>query len=105
MPTDPIPVGAKGEIRCFCSRSPLLGIYAIDRDSRPFVHIKVWKQGRLYAEIVVKDEAELSLKCRECFRWYRIFIKPNRQPQITEILQPEVENANPPLFVESVSTG
>lgn len=101
MPTDPIPVGAKGDIRCFCSRSPLLGIYAVGEDGKPFIHVKVWKQGRLYAEMVVRGDAELSMKCRECFRWYTIFIRTdNRQPQIVEIQQPEVENASPPLVGE-----
>ena len=101
--TDPVSVGAKGDIRCFCSRHPLLGVYAVGVDGRPFVHVKVWKQGRLYTEIVVTGDAELSMKCRECYRWYRIFIKIGKQPQMVEIQEPEVENADRPLVVDSAS--
>lgn len=105
-PNEPTPVGAKGDIRCFCSRTPLLGIYAVDTDGRPFVHVKVWKQGRLYTEMVVKGDAELSMKCRECYRWYRIFIRTdNKQPQLIEIQQPEVENADRSLVVDSIPAG
>lgn len=96
LTADPTPIGAKGEIRCFCSRSPLLAICAVGRDGRPFIHVKVWKQAKLYAELVVSGNgAETSIKCRECYRWYRIFITGNA-PTISEVTEVEVQNGESP---------
>ena len=96
MPTDPTPVGAKGEIRCFCSRSPLLGIFGVGKNGRPFIHVKVWKQNRLYTELVIAGrDAETSIKCRECYRWYRVFITFNNSAGIAEVPRTEVENVYP----------
>lgn len=93
--TEPISVGARGEIRCFCSRSPLLGVYGVGKDGRAFVHVKVWKQKKLYTELLIKD-GEVSMKCRDCYRWYRIFIKPNSPVKLVEF-HPGDENAGMPL--------
>lgn len=61
------------EVRCFCSRSPLLAKAGRDKDGRPFVWMKVYKQRRLYGEMVAV-EGEVHLRCRECRRWHRITI-------------------------------
>lgn len=96
--TDPRPVGAKGEIRCFCSQAPLLGIFGVNSSGEPFIHIKVWKQKRLYTEFVVTGKStKTSIKCRNCYRWYNIFITDNNTAQMTETQAVEVQNADRPL--------
>lgn len=86
-----MPKSAKGgrhELRCFCSRSPLLAVYGIDKDGRLFIHVKIFKQRRIYGELLFKG-GEVSLKCRECYRWYRIFIRDGSSlPQLIESEKP-----------------
>lgn len=93
MPTDPTSIDEKGEIRCFCSRSPLLAVFGVGRGGSPFIHIKVWKQNRLYAELVFSGKhAEASIKCRDCYRWYTIFITDSNIAKVKEVSESEVQN-------------
>ncbi len=62
-----------GQIRCFCSRRPLLAQYGRGKDGLPYVHVKVHKQKRIYGEIVF-TEGTVRIRCRECLRWYSIKI-------------------------------
>jgi hypothetical protein len=62
------------EVRCFCSRAPLLALAGRDTQGRLYVHMKVFKAKRLYAEMVA-TQGVVSLRCRECLRWHRISIK------------------------------
>lgn len=97
MPTEPIPVGEKGEVRCFCSRSPLLAVFGVGRNGGLFIHVKVWKQNRLYAELVISGKhAETSIKCRDCYRWYTIFITDSNVTKIKEVPASEVQNGDSP---------
>lgn len=65
------PSGGK-PIRCpFCIRQPLLATYGLDRERKPFVHVKVYKQKRIFANLVTTG-GPVHLQCRECFRWLRI---------------------------------
>ena len=66
----------KKELRFFCSRQPLLATYGVDGKGKLFVHVKIWKQQRLYGEIVVTDGI-VRIHCRDCYRWHRVVI---RQP-------------------------
>lgn len=61
------------EIRCFCRRKPLLAVAGVDSDGQGYIHVKSWKQGRLYVELVV-TEGTVHICCRECLRWQRIRI-------------------------------
>lgn len=62
------------EIRCFCNKHPLLAICGRDnKTGEPFVHIKTWKQGRLYVEAVVTSGV-VRIRCRDCFRWHTVRI-------------------------------
>lgn len=95
---DPTPVGEKGEIRCFCSRSPLLAIFGMNKSGEPFIHVKVWKQKRLYIELVLTGKsAKASIKCRDCYRWYNIFITDSMVNSVLESSPAEVQNADQPL--------
>jgi len=66
----------KNELRCFCSRSPLLAVYGVGGDGKLFVHVRVFKQRRIYGEMLV-TEGKVKLRCRECLRWHTVVI---RQP-------------------------
>ena len=61
------------ELRCECSRRPLLGKAGRDDDGNPYVHVKVYKQRKIYGEIVA-TEGVVRLRCRECFRWSTVRI-------------------------------
>jgi len=66
----------KNELRCFCSRLPLLATYGLGDDGKLFVHVRIYKQRRIYGEIFV-TEGTVKLHCRECLRWHTVVI---RQP-------------------------
>lgn len=63
---------SKTEVRCtFCTRKPLLAVCGTDRRGKPFVHVRIYKQRRVYGNIVVTG-GPVHLQCRECLRWLRI---------------------------------
>jgi len=62
------------DLRCSCSRKPLLGVAGRDLNSgEPYVHIKSWKAGRLIVEVVVTSGV-VRIHCRECLRWHTVKI-------------------------------
>lgn len=69
----------KHDLRCFCSRKPLLGVYGIDVRGRLYVHCRVYKQNRIYGDWIAYG-GEVRLCCRECLRWHLIVISdPGKQ--------------------------
>ena len=84
------------ELRCFCSRNPLLATYGLDHRGRLYVHVKIYKQRRVYGEVLV-TEGRVQLHCRECLRWHTVII---REPG-SATLKPE-EFA--PSVVEQITT-
>lgn len=64
----------QGEMRCFCSRHPLLAKYGRDAKGELFLHVRVFKQTRLYAEVVIGANAQVQITCRECLRKHRVKI-------------------------------
>lgn len=64
-------MATKEPLSCFCARKPLLAFYGIDDRGRVFVHVKVYKQNRIYGETLHYD-GEIHIRCRECFRWHRV---------------------------------
>lgn len=65
---------AEIELRCFCSRHPLLAKVGKDNLGDPFVHLRVYKAKRLYAEMVA-TAGVVRIRCRECLRWHLITIR------------------------------
>lgn len=63
----------KKELRCFCSRGPLLGTYGLDEKGELYIHVKIFKQRRIFGEIIVQ-QGRVSLHCRECLRWHTVQI-------------------------------
>lgn len=65
------------DLRCFCSRQPLLATYGVDERGRLYLHQKIYKANRIFGESIVYG-GEVSLHCRECLRWQTVFIQePN----------------------------
>lgn len=76
------------ELRCFCARQPLLACYGNDKGNL-YVHVLVYKQNRIYAEVLVTDGV-VQLRCRECLRWHKVkIVQPNRAA-LEESTAPEV---------------
>jgi hypothetical protein len=84
------------ELRCFCARSPLLATFGLDEKGKLYVHVKIYKQRRVFGEVLV-TEGKVQLKCRECLRWHTVII---REPG-TAALRPE---QFPPAVVEETPT-
>lgn len=71
------------ELRCFCSRKPLLATYGLDKNGRIYVHVRVFKQRRVFGEVLV-TEGKVQLHCRECLRWHTVRIKQTGTVQLEE---------------------
>lgn len=82
------------ELRCLCSRSPLLATYGLDKDGKLYVHVKIYKQRRIYGEVLI-TEGKVQLHCRECFRWNTVIIRAPGQATL------RAEQSSPPVVGES----
>jgi hypothetical protein len=72
-------------IRCsFCVRRPLIATYGLDENRKPFIHIKVYKQKRIFANVVATG-GPVHLQCRECNRWLRINFVRYREVRMREV--------------------
>lgn len=63
----------KNELRCFCSRAPLLAVYGI-KDGELYIHVKIYKQRRIYGEVLITS-GKVKLHCRECLRWHTVTMR------------------------------
>lgn len=75
------------ELRCFCARKPLLATYGITSTGKPYVHVKIYKQARIFGEVIV-TEGKVLLHCRDCFRWHKVVIRPKAIPYLQEETDP-----------------
>jgi hypothetical protein len=73
----------------------LLATYGLDK-GKLYVHVKVFKQHRVYGEVLV-TEGKVQLRCRECLRWHTVIIRETG----TAALSPQ---QFPPSVVEDFST-
>lgn len=72
----------KHQLRCFCSRTPLLAVYGRDDKGRTYVHCRVYKQNKIYGDWISYG-GEVKILCRDCFRWHVItFIGPTNSTAI-----------------------
>lgn len=69
-----------------CRHAPLLAVYGLDRVGRLYLHIKVYKQDRIFGNFVLRG-GPVELQCRECFRWHVINFR-NDQPVMEETRTP-----------------
>lgn len=90
---------SKHELRCFCSRRPLLAMYGLDKFGRTYVHIKAYKQRRIYTD-VIHYGGEVNIRCRECFRWNNIvFTTPAKDHAVLQESAPPAELDNPDILI------
>ena len=61
------------DLTCFCRSKPLLAVWGRDSAGRLYVHIKVWKANKLYAEVYSLHS--LQITCRNCFRKHNVIIR------------------------------
>ena len=66
----------------------------MDTRGKLYVHVKIYKQGQVYGEILITDGV-VRMKCRMCFRWHKVVI---RQPNVASLVESEepAEVAGPP---------
>ncbi len=62
------------EVRCVCSKRPLLGMGGRDASGKPYFHVKVFKQSRVFGEVIVTSGSAM-VRCRDCLRWFTVTIK------------------------------
>lgn len=73
-----MPASTLNELRCFCGRRPLLATYGVNEKGLLYVHMKVYKQRRIFGEVLVTG-GTVHLRCRECLRVHTVVIRqPNR---------------------------
>lgn len=69
---------SKHELRCFCRTEPLLAVYGVNEQGLLYIHIKVYKQQRIFGEIIATGGV-VQLRCRECLRWHKVrILQPGR---------------------------
>lgn len=61
----------KNDLRCLCRHAPLLAVFGLDGRGRLYLHIKVYKQDRIFGNLILRG-GPVELQCRECFRWHVI---------------------------------
>ena len=49
----------------------MLAMYGVDESGELYVHIKIYKQGRVYGEVYYTG-GMVQIKCRVCYRWNRV---------------------------------
>lgn len=49
-------------------------MYGKDEHDELYIHIKVFKQSRVFAEITIGASAKVQIRCRECLRLHKVKI-------------------------------
>lgn len=63
------------ELRCSCSRRPLLAVCRIDKRTGNYsVHVKSYRQQRIFVDAEFANPTSTRLTCRECLRDLRVQI-------------------------------
>ncbi|URG17379.1 hypothetical protein Mbo2_009 [Rhodococcus phage Mbo2] len=66
-----MPRDTKERLTCACGRAPTLAFYGYDKNGEPYVHLKVFKQRRVYGEIVARGGV-VEIYCPNCERPTRV---------------------------------
>lgn len=66
----------------------MLAVYGLDSAGQVYVHIKVYKNRRIYGEVLVMQGSNISIHCRECLRWYTLAVGPTK-PKLIESPAPD----------------
>lgn len=73
----------KHELRCTCSRKPLLCVYGINDEGKPYLHFLAHKQRRPIMEVYI-DSGSPRFKCKECLRWWEVVIRSTGKATLRE---------------------
>jgi hypothetical protein len=76
------------QLRCFCGRKTLLGVYGVDTKGKLYIHVKVFKQDRVFAELLFHEGSNVDICCRDCLRWHHIRIATTGKPVLEETSVP-----------------
>lgn len=79
----------KHQLRCFCRGEPMLGTYGVEETGNLYIHVKVYKQQRIYGEIYV-TEGRVRVRCRNCLRWHKVVIRAPGHAELEEDQAPVV---------------
>ena len=77
-------------------------MYGVDARGRLYVHVKVYKQRKVFAEVICRDGL-VEINCRECYRWHTVTIRKN-EAELNEIERP-VEVVNEEEAHDSANAG
>lgn len=77
----------RNDLRCFCERRPLLATYGIDTEGKIYIHIRIWKQQRIFGEILITGGV-VKIHCRECKRWHTVTIRDETEARLKVIKTP-----------------
>lgn len=64
----------KHDLRCACPHATKLGEYGRNANGDPFFHVKVYKSGRVFGEVLATS-GTVTVLCRDCARWTTVRIK------------------------------
>jgi hypothetical protein len=67
-------------------------MYGVEQTGKLYIHIKIYKQGRVYGETYHTD-GTVKIRCRNCMRWHRVTII-NSTARLEETLPPMVADEN-----------
>lgn len=67
----------------------MLAMYGIDEKGQLYVHIKIYKQNRLYSESW-HSGGVLKLCCRNCLRWHTVTFIDSSRARLVESDAPVV---------------
>lgn len=77
------------ELRCSCHYKPMLATYGIDKKGRVYLHVRVYKADRIYAELI--SYGEIDICCRDCRKWQTINIhQDSARAELSEVDAPEI---------------
>lgn len=80
------------ELRCFCTRAPLLAIYGVDAAGQVYVHVRIYKQRRIFGEMYTTGGV-VKLRCRDCLRWHSVLIRQSGKAELSLDKEPPVISA------------
>lgn len=63
----------KHRLTCTCNLKPLLAMWGVDENGNAYLHVRVYKQDRVYAEVYTIDP--IMLYCRACGMWWNINVR------------------------------
>lgn len=77
------------DLRCFCRGEPKLGVFGVDEQGNLYVHVKIFKQSKIFGEMVASG-GPIRLRCRNCLRWHKVVFRGSSNVALEEDDSPPV---------------